>query len=133
VKVSLWVTVFLGQPKVNNIDLISELADTHEEVVRLDITVDEGPGVDVLDAEEELIGEEKNSLQGELAVAEVEEVLKAGSEKIEDHGVVFTLSSEPANKWDTNTTSEGLVDTGLVFELRVPGLDTLELDSNLFA
>jgi hypothetical protein len=133
VEVGLWVTVSLGQPKINNINLIAALADTHEEVVRLDITVDEGLGVDVLDAGDELIGEKKNCLQGELAVAEVKEVLQAGSEEIEDHGIVLTLSSEPADKWDTNTTNKRLVDTGLVFELRVLSLHALELDSNLFA
>jgi hypothetical protein len=73
--------------------------------------VHEGLVVDVLDAGYELIGEEKNSLQGELVVAEVKEVLQAGSEEIEGHGIVLILSSEPVDKWDTNTTSKRLVDT----------------------
>jgi hypothetical protein len=94
--------------------------------------VDDGLLMDVLHAGDELIGEEKDSLQGELAIAEVEEVLQTRSEEIDDHSLVLTLSSEPADKWDTNTTDEGLVDTSLVFELRVLGLDALELDSNLF-
>jgi hypothetical protein len=131
VEVSLRVTVLLGQTEINNIDLVSTLADAHEEVVGLDITVDEGLGVDVLDTGDELIGKEKNGLQGELAVAEVEEILQTGTKEVEDHGIVVALGSKPADKWDTNTSSEGLVNTSFIFELRVLGLDTLKLDGDL--
>lgn len=132
VEVGLGVTVFLGQSEIDDIDLVAALADAHEEVIRLDITVDEGLGVDVLDAGDELIGQQKNGLQGELAVAEVEEILQARAEEIKNHGIVVTLGTEPADKWDTDTTSERLVDTGLIFELGVLGLDRLKLDGNLF-
>jgi len=132
VEVGLGVTVFLGQTEIDDIDLVAALADAHEEVIRLDITVDEGLGVDVLDAGDELIGQQKNGLQGELAVAEVEEILQAGAEEIKNHGIVVTLGTEPADKWDTDTASERLVDTGLIFELGVLGLDRLKLDGNLF-
>lgn len=131
VEVSLGVTVLLGKTEINDVDLVTTLADTHEEVVGLNITVDEGLGVDVLNTGNELIGKEQDSLQGELAVAEVEEILKGGTEKIQDHGIVVTLGSEPANEWDANTSSKGLVDTGFILELRVLGLDALELDGNL--
>ena len=132
VEVRLWVTVFLGQTEIDDIDLVAALADTHEEVVRLDITVDEGLGMDVLDAGDELIGQQKNGLQGELAVAEVEKILQAGSEEIKNHGIVVALGTKPADKWDTDTTGERLVDTGLIFELGVLGLDRLKLDGNFF-
>ena len=56
VEVGLRVTVLLGQTKIDDIDLVAALADAHEEVVGLDITVDEGLGVDVLDAGDELVG-----------------------------------------------------------------------------
>lgn len=35
-----WVTVLLCQTEVNNIDQISSLTNTHEEVIGLDITMD---------------------------------------------------------------------------------------------
>ena len=133
VEVSLGVAVLLGQTEIDNIDLVATLADTHEEVVRLDITVDEGLGVDVLDAGDELVCQQKNGLQRELAVAEVEEILQTGSEEIENHSIVVTLGTEPADERDTDTTGEGLVDAGLIFELGVLGLDGLKLDGNLFA
>jgi hypothetical protein len=133
VEVRLGVTVLLGQTKVDHIDLVATLTDTHKEVVGLDITVDKGFGVNVLDAGDELVGQQKNSLQRELAVAEIEKILQTGSEKVENHSIVVTLGTEPADEWDTDTTSQGLVDTGFIFELGVLGLDALELDGNLFA
>jgi hypothetical protein len=131
VEVRLGITVLLGQTEIDHVDLVAALADAHEEIVRLDITVDEGLGVDVLNAGNELVGEEKHSLQGELAVAEVEEILQGRAEQVQDHGVVVALSTEPAHEWDTDTASEGLVDASFIFELRMLGLDALELDGDL--
>lgn len=50
VKVCLWVSVFLGQAKIYDIDLIASLANAHQEVVWLDVSVDERFGVDVFDS-----------------------------------------------------------------------------------
>lgn len=57
VEMGLRVAVFLCQSEVDDIDLISTLAYPHQEVVRLDITMNEGFGMDVLDTGDELIGE----------------------------------------------------------------------------
>lgn len=81
----------------------------------------------------ELIREEKHRLQGELAVTEVEEVLEGRPEKVEDHCVVVALRAEPADEGNSHTSSKGLVNLGLVFELRVLGLDRLQLDGNLLS
>jgi hypothetical protein len=94
--------------------------------------VNEGLGVNVFNAGDELIGEEKNGLQGELAVAEVEQVLETGTKEVNNHGVVVALSTEPADEGDTDTTGKRLVDASLIFELRVLGLDALKLDGDLF-
>lgn len=56
-EVSLGVPVFLSETEINDIDLVSTLADTHQEVVRLDITVNERFGMDVLDTRDELVSE----------------------------------------------------------------------------
>lgn len=131
VEVSLGITVLLGQTKIDNVNLVTALANAHEEVVWLDITVDEGLGMDVLDAGDELISKEEHRLQRELAVAEVEEIFQGWAEQVEDHGVVVTLGTKPAHKGNADTSSEGLVDTGLILQLGVLGLDALELDGNL--
>lgn len=133
VEVRLGVTVLLGKTKVDNIDLVATLADTHEEVVGLDVTVDEGLGVDVLDARDELVRQQEDGLERELAVAEVEQILQTGTEEVQHHGIVVTFCSEPTDERDAHTTGEGLVDTGLVLQLRVLGLDALELDGDLLA
>jgi hypothetical protein len=133
VEVSLGVTVLLSESEINNVDLVASLANAHEEVVRLDVTVDEGFGVDVFDAGDELVCQEEDGLQREFAVAEVEEVLQAGAEEIEDHGIIVTFGAEPANKGDTHAAGERLVDTSLIFELRMLCLDAFKLDGNLFS
>jgi hypothetical protein len=133
VEVGLGVPVLLGETKVNHVDLVAPLADAHEEVVGLDVTVDEALGVDVLDAADELVGEQEDGLEGEFAVAEVEEILKGGAEEVEDHGVVVTLGAEPSDERNADAASERLVDAGLILELRVLGLDGLKLDGNLLA
>lgn len=131
-EVGLRVAVLLGQTKVNHVDLVASLADAHQEVVRLNITVDEGLGVDVLNSGNELVGQQEDGLEGEFAVAEVEQVFQTGTKKVENHGVVVTFCSEPANEWDSDTTGKGFVDPSFVFQLRVFGLDGLEFDGNLF-
>jgi hypothetical protein len=133
VEVGLGVPVLLGETKVNHVDLVAPLADAHEEVVGLDVTVDEALGVDVLDAADELVGEQEDGLEGEFAVAEVEEILEGGAEEVEDHGVVVTLGAEPSDERNADAASERLVDAGLILELRVLGLDGLKLDGNLLA
>lgn len=133
VEVRLGVTVFLSETEIDDVDLITTLADTHQKVVRLDITVDKGFGVDVLDPGDELVGQQKDGLEGELAVAKVEEILQTGTEQVDDHSIVVTLGTEPTHKGDTDTTCERLVDTGFIFQLRVFGLDAFELDGNFLA
>lgn len=80
-----------------------------------------------------MIGKQKNRLQGELTVAEVEEVFQAGSEQVEDHCIVVTLGSEPPDVRNTDTAGKGLIHTSLVFKLRTLGLGALKLDGNLLA
>ena len=95
--------------------------------------MDEGLGMDILDTGDELVGEEENGLQGEFAVAEIEQILQAGSEEVEDHSIIVALGSEPADEGDANTASKRLVHAGFILKLGVLGLDALELDSDLFA
>jgi hypothetical protein len=96
------------------------------------LTVDERFGVDVLDSGDELVGQEQDRLQREFAVAEVEEVFQAGTQEIKNHGIVIALGTEPADEGDADTTSQRFVDTSLVLELRVLGLDALQLDGDFF-
>lgn len=57
-KVGLGVTVLLGQTKINHIDLVSTLANAHQKIVRLDVTVNERLGMDIFDTGDELVGQQ---------------------------------------------------------------------------
>lgn len=49
VKVGLGISVLLGETEIDHVDLVAALPNSHQEVVRLDIAVNEVTGVDVLD------------------------------------------------------------------------------------
>jgi hypothetical protein len=89
--------------------------------------------MDIFDARDELVGKEEDRLQGKLAVAEVEEIFQARAQEVKHHGVVVTLGAKPTNKRNANATGEGLVDTSLILQLRVLGLDRLKFDGNLLS
>ena len=76
VQVSLRVAVFFGKTEIDDIDLVATLANAHEEVVRLDVSVDKVAGVNILDTGDKLVGKEENGLQAELPVAKVEQILQ---------------------------------------------------------
>ena len=50
VKVGLRVSIFLGETEIDYIHLVAALPDSHQEVIRLDVTVNKVPRMDVLDA-----------------------------------------------------------------------------------
>lgn len=50
VEVGLRVAEFLGQTKVDNVDLVAALSDAHQKVVWFDVAVDKVTRVNVLDA-----------------------------------------------------------------------------------
>lgn len=75
-EVRLGVSVLLGQTEIDDVDLVASLSNTHEEVVWFDVSVDEVSRVNVLDSGDELIGEQKDGLERELSVAEVEQVFE---------------------------------------------------------
>lgn len=55
--VRFWISVFLCKAKVDHVYHISELVGSHQEVLWLDIAMDEGLGVEIIDARDQLIGQ----------------------------------------------------------------------------
>ena len=94
--------------------------------------MDEGFGVDVFDPGDELIGKEEDGLQREFAVAKVEEIFQTGSKQVQNHGIVVTFSSKPANEGNPNSSGQRFIDASLIFELGMLGLDGFEFDGNFF-
>lgn len=82
VQVGLGVAVLLGETEINHVDLVTALADTHQEIVGLDVAVNKVARVDVFNTRDKLIGEEENSLEGEFAVAKVEEIFEGGTPEL---------------------------------------------------
>ena len=60
VEMGLWVTVLLGETKVDDVDLIATLSNTHEEIVGFDVTMNEVAGVDVFDARDLRTGSDES-------------------------------------------------------------------------
>ena len=81
----------------------------------------------------QLVGQKKDRLESELAVAKVEQILKTGAQQIENHGVVIAFGAVPTNEWDADTASERLVDASFILKLGMFGFDALKLDGNLLA
>jgi len=73
------------------------------------------------------------SLEAELAVAEIEEVFEGGTEKVKNHGIVITFCSEPPNERHANATRKCLIDLRFVFELGMLGLHRFKFDGNFLA
>jgi len=72
----LRVTVLLGEPEVDGMDLVRLFAQPDQKVVRLDIAMDEVLGVHILYAIDHLICQHQNRLQGEFPIAETKQILK---------------------------------------------------------
>lgn len=80
----------------------------------------------------QLVSKKEDGLEAEFAVAKIEKVLEGRTKEIDDHRIVVALSAEPPDEGNTNTSCEGLVDLGFVFELGMLGLDGLEFDGDFF-
>lgn len=46
----LWITVLLSQTEINNVNLISTLSNSHQEVIGFNITMNERFGMDVFNS-----------------------------------------------------------------------------------
>mmetsp|Transcript_10264 Transcript_10264/g.36488 ORF Transcript_10264/g.36488 Transcript_10264/m.36488 type:complete len:377 (+) Transcript_10264:1-1131(+) len=97
-----WVAVLFGQAKVDDVHLVRLLAQSHQKVIRLDVPVNEGPGVHVLYPPEQLVSQHEHRLEREPPVAKVEEVLQRRTEEIHDHDVVVPLDAVPPHRRDPN-------------------------------
>jgi len=122
-----------AQTDVCRVDRIALRADTHEQVVRLDVSVYVLSRMNVLEARNELIREQQHSLQGELPSAVVEEVLQTGSQELECHHPVLAFRAVPVYSWDAVCAIKVFVDLDLVFELRRADLVVLEFERDFFA
>lgn len=78
------------------------LAQPHQKIVRLHVSVNEVLAVDELDTTDELVSQQEDGLQAHLPVAEVEEILQTGPEELHHHHVVVVLGAVVLHQWDPN-------------------------------
>mmetsp|Transcript_39474 Transcript_39474/g.118192 ORF Transcript_39474/g.118192 Transcript_39474/m.118192 type:complete len:278 (+) Transcript_39474:153-986(+) len=127
----LGVSILLCKTKVDDVHLVCLLSEANQEVVRLDITMNEVLCVHIFHPVNHLVRKHQHRLEAEFAVAEAEQVLQGWPKQVNDHDVVVALNPIPVNIGNSNTACEDLVELRLVKQLRVLGLDRLELDGNL--
>ena len=84
--------------------MIHLLAQAHQEVVWLHVSVDEVLSMNELNTTYELVRQQEDSLEAELPVAEVEEVLQAGSEELHHHHVVVVLGAVVLHQGDAHSS-----------------------------
>ena len=84
--------------------MIHLLAQAHQEVVWLHVSVDEVLSMNELNPTYELVRQQEDSLEAELPVAEVEEVLQAGPQQLHHHHVVLALAAVVLDKGNPNTS-----------------------------
>ena len=115
-EISVFGAVLGGNAHIGNVDLVPTPADTHHDVVWLDVSMNEALGMEVLEAAKELVGEHQDCLEGESVPAKAEEVVQSGAEEIKDHRSVFVLCSVPLDSWDASPTGESFVDVDFALE-----------------
>jgi hypothetical protein len=108
--------MFFSQTEVNSVYYIPFPTNTHQEVVRLDVAMEDVFGMEILDSRDGLIGDEEDSLERELSVAVIEQIFERWAEKLVDEHKVFTLLSEPEDVRDSYSAGEGFVLVSFVLE-----------------
>ena len=83
--------VRLAQPEIDEVNHIRVLVQTHSEIVRFDITVDEPHLVHVLDAQDHLLREHAHRLQREAILAVAEQILQTRTQQVHHHHVRLLL------------------------------------------
>lgn len=134
VLLGLGVDVLLGQAEVDDVDGVLPLAAwaPHQEVLGFHVAVDEALGVHILHARDQLDGDHEHRLERERAVAQVEQVLQAGPQQLQHHGVVLPAWAKIVDLRDALCGAELLVEAVLQVQLRRPRLDGLQFDSYVF-
>ena|SRR5271170_1095397 len=74
--------------------------------------------MDVFESGNDLVRQEKDCLQREFPIAEVEQISQAWAEQVENHGIRAMCFSNMMNKWDTDSTRKRLVNMSFMLNVR---------------
>lgn len=96
--------------------MISILLHTHQEIIRLNISMDNVLGMYILETIDELLGEHQHGFKREFAAAEVEKVFQTRAQKIKHHHIILAFGLISVDSWNTGTTRKGSIDVDFLFE-----------------
>ena len=96
------VPILLGKTKVYQKELVAVPPNPHQEIVWLDVAVDEILVVHILHPPDHLVRQHEDGLHGKSPGAEVEEVLKAGSQEIHHQDIVVAFHTKPPDVRDAH-------------------------------
>lgn len=116
---SSWLSVPLGKTEVDHINVVLLLANSDEEVVRLDVSVQKVPAVNVLNSLNHLVCQHEDCLEAELSLAVVKQVFKGRTQEVDNHDVVVTLHSEPVDVGNAYSSLQNSVQLCLIQQLRM--------------
>lgn len=89
---ALGVLVALGQTEINDVDVVAGgVSAADQEVIGFDITMDDTLLVHLFNTSDELRGDHEDSLEVEVALAGLEEVLEGRSEQVHHHHVELVV------------------------------------------
>lgn len=124
---------FRGEAQIRHINQIPLLPHTHQEILRLDVSMNDALGMDIFETVKELVDEHQHSLERDFATAEVEKVFQTRPQKIKNHSIILTLRLISVDSWNTDTTGKEPI--GISFAFQQGGIDKhmFEFDSDIFA
>jgi len=120
-----------GETEVGEINLIAIFPAAYGPVFRVASVAGQRTGMDIPNAWNELIGKEKDGLQGELVMAKVKKIFQVRPEEVHCQDLPSVCGIVGAEKRNTNTTNQRKVNIELMLEWAMLGFDILDLDSNL--
>ena len=98
----LWISVPLGEAEVDCKYVMLSLANTNQEIIRFDVSVEVEARMDILDSLNHLVGKHQHSLESELSTALFEEFLQAWTEHVHDHAVPLLVLAKEVDLWESN-------------------------------
>lgn len=116
--VILLVYEFLAVAKIHYKYFVCLFAQSHQKVRRINIVVNQIFRVHPLNPVDELVHYQQSSLETELALTELQKMLKGRPINISNHRTVIMLDPKPVQIGHADTALDNPVDFGLLLYLR---------------
>ncbi len=126
------VTTFCDKAQICDIHLIITSFNTHQEIFRFDVAMNNIFEVNIFETMKKLIDQHQHCFKRESSIAKIEKILQTRSQKIEHHNIIFAFEQILMNEWNIDIVSKRLIDIDFEFEKKWIFTDALEFNDNLF-